>query len=224
MTASSSPSTLLTPSDCAVLIVDPQPGLAFAVQSLDRQLLLNNLIAVAKTARAFSLPLIVSTSASRIYSGPMFAALREHIADVAPLERKNMNAWEDAAVKAAVLGTGRKVLLVAGLLTEACVSFPAIDAVEAGFQVYCIADACGGATQESHRLALERMRDCGVQMTSWLQVLLELQRDWTRHETYDAARAVVEHHAGGYGIGLAYARDMIGAPAAPSSVAAASRP
>jgi nicotinamidase-related amidase len=123
-----------------------------------------------------------------------------------------------------VLGTGRKVLLLAGLLTEACVSFPAIDAVEAGFQVYCIADACGGATQESHRLALERMRDCGVQMTSWLQVLLELQRDWTRHETYDAARAVVEHHAGGYGIGLAYARDMIGAPAAPSSVAAASRP
>jgi nicotinamidase-related amidase len=208
-------STLLVPSNCAVLIVDPQPGLAFAVQSVDRQLLLNNLIAVAKTAKAFSMPLILSTSASKVYSGPVLAALREHIPDVASLERKSMNAWEDAAVNAAVAGTGRKVLLVAGLLTEACVSFPAIHAVEDGYQVYCIADACGGATHESHRLALQRMRDVGVQMTSWLQVLLELQRDWTRHETYDSARAIVEHHAGGYGIGLAYARDMIGAPAAP---------
>jgi nicotinamidase-related amidase len=204
---------LLIPSDGVVLIVDPQPGLAFAVQSLDRQLLLNNLIAVAKTAKAFSLPLIVSTSASKVYSGPVFAALREHIADVAPLERKSMNAWEDAAVRAAVVGSGRKVLLVAGLLTEACVSFSAINAVEAGFHARCIADACGGVTQESHRLALDRMRDFGVQMTSWLQLLLELQRDWTRRETYDSARAIVEQHAGGYGIGLAYARDMIASPA-----------
>jgi len=213
MATPSSSSALFAPSDCAVLIVDPQPGLAFAVQSIDRQLLLNNLIAVAKTAKAFSLPLVVSTSASKVYSGPMFAELHQHIADVVPLERKNMNAWEDAAVKAAVVGTGRRTLLLAGLLTEACVSFPAINAVEDGFQVYCIADACGGATQDSQRFALERMRDFGVRMTSWLQVLLELQRDWTRRETYDAARAIVEHHAGGYGIGLAYARDMINVPA-----------
>ena len=206
-------SCLLTPSDCAVLIVDPQPGLAFAVQSVDRQLLLNNLIAVAKTAKAFTLPLLVSTSATKVYSGPMFAALREHIGDVTPLERRNMNAWEDAAVKAAVAGTGRKVILLAGLLTEACVTFPAMSAVQDGYRVFCVADACGGATQESHRLALERMRDFGVQMTSWLQVLLELQRDWTRRETYDAARSIVEHHGGGYGIGLAYARDMIAPPA-----------
>jgi len=217
-------STLLVPSDCVVLIVDPQPGLAFAVQSIDRQLLLNNLIAIAKTAKAFSLPLVVSTSASKVYSGPMFAELRQHIADVVPLERRSMNAWEDAAVKAAVTSTGRKALLLAGLLTEACVSFPAINAVEDGHRVYCIADACGGVTQESHRLALERMRDFGVHMTSWLQVLLELQRDWTRRETYDAARAIVEHHAGGYGIGLAYARDMIGTPAAPSPPATDGRP
>ena len=205
-------SSLLVPSDCAVLIVDPQPGLAFAVQSMDRQLLLNNLIAVARTARAFSMPLLVSTSATKVFSGPMFAALREHVGDLTPLERRNMNAWEDAAVKAAVTGTGRKVLLLAGLLSEACVSFTAIAAVEDGYRVFCIADACGGATHESYQLALARMRDFGVQMTSWLQVLLELQRDWTRRETYDAARSIVEHHAGGYGIGLAYARDMIAPP------------
>lgn len=204
-----SDSTLLLPQDCAVLIVDPQPGLAFAVQSMDRQLLLSNLIAVAKTARAFSLPLLVSTSATKVYSGPMFAALREHTGDVVPIERKNMNAFEDAAVRSAVAQTGRKVLLLAGLLTEACVTFPAISAVQDGYRVFCVADACAGATQEGHRLALERMRDFGVQLTSWLQVLLELQRDWTRRETYDAARSIVEHHAGGYGIGLAYARDMI---------------
>src|SRR5262250_2461873 len=119
MTAGSS--FLLTASECAVLIVDPQPGLAFAVQSIDRQRLLNNLIAVAKTAKSFSMPLLVSTSATKVYSGPMFAALREHVGDLVPIERRNMNAWEDAAVKAAVTGTGRKVLLLAGLLTEACV-------------------------------------------------------------------------------------------------------
>ncbi len=105
--------------------------------------------------------------------------------------------------------TGRKRLIVSGLLTEACVSFPVISALAEGFEVFVVADACGGLTATSHDLALRRLEAAGATMTSWIQVLLELQRDWTRKATYEGARAIVESHGGGYGIGLAYARDMI---------------
>ena len=120
-----------------------------------------------------------------------------------------MNAWEDEAVHRAVTGLGRKRLLVAGLLTEACVSFPVLSALKEGFEVFVVGDACGGLSPAGHDLALRRMEAAGAQMTSWIQVLLEFQRDWTRHETYEAARSIVVANGGGYGIGLAYAREMI---------------
>jgi nicotinamidase-related amidase len=203
-------SPLLSPDQPAVLLVDPQPGLAFAVQSIDRQALTNNLQALAKIAKAFALPLIVSTSATKVYSGPVMTALRNVLPPDTPVfDRKSMNVWEDASAREAVLKTGRKRLVIAGLLTEACVSFPALDALAEGYEVFVVADACGGATTVSHDLALERLRDRGAQLTSWLQLLLELQRDWTRQSSYTAARDIVESHGGGYGIGLAYARDML---------------
>ena len=120
-----------------------------------------------------------------------------------------MNLWEDDVVRSAVIKTQRRRLLVSGLLTEACVSFPVLSALSEGYEVFVVADACGGITPESHQLALRRMESAGARMTSWIQVLLELQRDWTRHETYDGARAIVEAFGGGYGIGLAYSRDML---------------
>jgi nicotinamidase-related amidase len=120
-----------------------------------------------------------------------------------------MNLWEDEAVLAAIKSTGRPKLLISGLLTEACVSFPVLSALNQGYEVFVVADACGGLSAVSHELALRRMEAAGAIMTSWIQVLLEFQRDWTRHETYAGARAIVETHGGGYGIGLAYAKDMI---------------
>ncbi len=105
--------------------------------------------------------------------------------------------------------TGRRRLLISGLLTEACVSFPVLSALKDGYEVFVVADACGGLTATSHDLALRRMAAAGASMTSWVQVLLELQRDWTRKETYAGARAIIESNGGGYGIGLAYSRDMI---------------
>jgi nicotinamidase-related amidase len=200
---------LLEPAQPAVLMVDQQAGLAFGVGSTDRQVLLSNMVALAKTAKAFKLPVIASTSASKVYSGPMMPAIQSVMPEVASIERRNMNLWEDDAAKAAVARTGRKTLLVSGLLTEACVSFPVLSALAEGYAVSVIADACGGVTSDSHNLALRRMEAAGATMTSWLQVLLELQRDWTRKETYIDARAIVEAHAGGYGIGLSYARNMI---------------
>jgi nicotinamidase-related amidase len=200
---------LLTPQDCVVVLVDEQAGLAFAAGSSDRQTLRGNAVALARTAVAFGIPVVVSTSASKVYSGPLMPPLRAVLPDVVPVERRNMNLWEDEAARSAVLATGRKTLVIAGLLTEACVSFPVLSALADGYRVHVVTDACGGLTPASHEAALRRMEQGGAVLTSWLQFLLEMQRDWTRHDTYEAARAIVVDHGGGYGIGLDYARDMI---------------
>jgi nicotinamidase-related amidase len=203
------PVPLIQPAQCALLLVDQQAGLAFGVGSNDRQVLLNNAVALAKTAVAFGVPVVVSTSASKVYSGPLMPAIRAALPEVKSIERRNMNVWEDEAALAAIQSTQRRRLLISGLLTEACVTFPVLSALSEGYEVFVVADACGGLTAISHELALRRMEAAGAHMTSWIQVLLEFQRDWTRRETYDAARAIVETYGGGYGIGLAYARDMI---------------
>jgi nicotinamidase-related amidase len=200
---------LLTPENCALVLVDQQAGLAFGVESMDRQSMLSNTVALVKTAVAFAVPLVVSTSATKVYSGPVMPAIRGLIPDHPVLDRRSMNVWEDDAVASAIAATGRRKLLISGLLTEACVTFAALSARAAGYEAYVVADACGGLTDVGHALALQRMIGAGVVATSWIQVLLELQRDWTRHATYDGARAIVEGHGGGYGIGLAYARDML---------------
>lgn len=200
---------LLTPQNCALILLDQQAGLQFGVQSMERQTLLNNSVALLESALAFALPIVVSTSASKVYSGPLLPDLHALIPDQPSLERRNMNAWEDPAVKAAIEATGRNKLIFSGMLTEACISFAVLSALEAGYECYVVGDACGGLTVAGHDLALQRMANKGAQLTSWLQVLLELQRDWTRHDTYDAARAVVEKNGGGYGVGLRYARQML---------------
>ncbi|CCA90736.1 hydrolase [Novosphingobium sp. PP1Y] len=200
--------SLLTPSDCVIILVDEQAGLAFAAGSADRQTLRGNTVALARTALAFDIPIVVSTSASKVYSGPLMPPLRAVLSGVVQIERRNMNLWEDEAARDAIISSGRRTLVIAGLFTEACVSFPVLSALTDGYEVHVVADACGGLTPASHDAALRRMEMAGAVMTSWLQFLLELQRDWTRHDTYEAARAIVVDHGGGYGIGLDYARDM----------------
>ena len=200
---------LVTPSACTLLLVDEQAGLAFAAGSADRQILRSNAVALARTAVAFNVPVVVSTSATKVYSGPLMPPLRAALPGVEPIDRRSMNLWEDETAQAAVVATGRRTLIVGGLLTEACVSFPVLSALVEGYKVHVVSDVCGGLTPASHDAALRRMEQAGAVLTSWLQVLLEFQRDWTRRDTYEAARAIVVDHGGGYGIGLDYARDMI---------------
>ena len=154
--------SLLIPSDCALLLIDHQAGLAFAVESIDRQTLLNNTAAVARTAVVFGLPIIASTSATKVYSGPLMPAIQAIIPDVQAIDRKSMNVWEDEPARTAVASTGRNRLLVSGLLTEACVSFTVISALAEGYEVSVVADACGGLTPTSHDLALRRMESAGA--------------------------------------------------------------
>lgn len=200
---------LSKPEECVLLLVDFQAGLGFGVESGSRQGLLNNAVALAKTAIAFNVPVVATTSASKVYSGPMFPAVQAVIPEVKAVERRNMNLWEDDAARGAVLATNRKRIITAGFLTEACISFPVLSALKDGFEMFVCADTCGGLSQVSHDLALRRMEAAGATLTSWIQVLLEFQRDWTRHATYEAARAIVVENGGGYGMGLAYAREMI---------------
>jgi len=200
---------LLVPDDCVLVFVDQQAGLAFGAQSMDKQALINNSVALARTAVAFGLPIVASTSASKVYSGPMMAPVLAALSGIVPIERRSMNVWEDEACRNAIVATGRKRMVLSGYFTEACVTFAALSATKAGFEVFVVADTCGGASEIGHEMALRRMAAAGVTLTSWIQVLLEFQRDWTRHETYDAARTIVESNAGGYGAGLVYARSMI---------------
>jgi nicotinamidase-related amidase len=202
-------SALLVPEDPVLLLVDPQPGLVFVVESQSRGTLENNLLALAKTAVAFSLPVVLTTSASSKYSGPTLPALRAAIGDVPHIERTGMNAWEDPAVVSAIHATGRKTVVIAGLLTEACVAFTTLSAMASNFDVRVVVDACGASSVIAQETSIKLMMQAGMIPRTWLQFLLELQRDWTRNLTYAAAASIVDAHAGAYGIGLAYAKEML---------------
>jgi nicotinamidase-related amidase len=147
---------LLKPEECVILLVDFQAGLGFGVESMPRQIVVNNAVALARTAAAFKVPVIASTSATRVYSGPLLPGLQEALPSVKAIERRSMNVWEDDTARNAVIATSRKRLIIAGFLTEACVSFPALSALKDGFEVFVVGDACGGLTPQSHEFALRR--------------------------------------------------------------------
>src|ERR1700685_908969 len=167
--------SLLSPKDATLVLVDPQPGLAFAVESAPRETLRQNIIALAKTATVFDLPIVVTTSASKRFSGPIFPELQTALGPVSPIERTSMNAWESADVVAAIERAGRKAIILAGLLTEACVTFTAISALAAGYRVLVVADACGASSPVAQDISIRLVENQGAELRTWLQILLELQ-------------------------------------------------
>lgn len=204
--------SLLTPDNCALILIDHQPQMVFGMANIDRQLLINNVVGLAKAAKIFKIPTILTTIAAKTFSGPILSGLQEIFPDQNPIDRTSMNAWEDERVVAAVQKTGRQKLVMAALWTEVCLAFPALSAQDGGFQVYAVADASGGTSVQVHEMAMQRLIQAGVVPVTWLQVLLELQRDWSRQKTYDAVLKVIEEHAGAYGQGVAYVHAMLDAP------------
>jgi len=181
---------LLTPQNTALLVIDYQPGQFVAVSSMDRDLLLENIVSTAKIAKLFGLPIVHSTI--NVTSGlaePTVPELAELLVDDPPIDRTSINAWEDADFLSAVRATGRRKLILCALWTEMCMAFPALDALREGYEVYPVVDAIGGTSEEAHRAALERVVQAGAQPVTWIPLGGELQRDWARTET---ARAVVE--------------------------------
>jgi nicotinamidase-related amidase len=162
---------LLTPDNCTLVLIDHQPQMAFGVQSIDRQLLLNNVVGLAKAAKVFDVPTVLTTVAAKTFSGELFPEVQAVFPDTQPIDRHNINAWDDPAFRDAVQQAGRSKLVVAALWTEVCLAMPVIDMLLEGYEVYVVSDASGGTT---------------------LNVAVE--------------------HAGAYGIGIRYAKDMLDEP------------
>jgi nicotinamidase-related amidase len=200
---------LLAPDNCVMTLIDHQPQMLFGVNSIDRQTLVNNTVGLAKSAKVFNVPMVLSTVETKSFSGYLWPQLVAVYPDQRPIERSSMNALEDNNYVAAIERTGRKKIVMAGLWTEVCVCFPAIQAMEAGYEVYVVADACGDVNQMAHDMAMQRIIQAGAVPVTWLQVLLEFQRDWARRETYNAVLDIVKQHAGAYGIGVEYAYTMV---------------
>jgi nicotinamidase-related amidase len=201
---------LLNPDNCQLIFIDHQPQMAFGVQSMDRQMLKNNVAALAKAAKIFSIPTTITTVETTAFSGYTYPELLAVFPDHPILERTSMNSWDDQKVRDTLAKNGQKKVIVAGLWTEVCnngFSFSAM--AEGGYEIYMVADASGGTSKEAHDFAMQRMIQAGVVPMTTLQTMLEWQRDWARRDTYDELMALVKEHFGAYGMGVDYAYTMV---------------
>src|SRR5436309_8207640 len=175
---------LLTPQNAAFIIIDYQPVQVNSIASMERQRLVSNIIRASKAAVLYGLPIVHSTvNVQTGINKPPIAPLRKVLDKVPIYDRTTINAWEDIEFRKAVEATGRKKLIMTALWTEACLTFPALDAMREGYEVYPVVDAVGGTSVDAHRAGLERIVQAGALPTSVVQLLCVLQRDWARSET-----------------------------------------
>ncbi|HWU98226.1 MAG TPA: hydrolase [Oxalicibacterium sp.] len=201
---------VLTPTNSQLIFIDHQPQMAFGVQSIDRQTLKNNTVALAKAGKVFNIPTIITTVETESFSGHTYPELLDVFPGQKILERTSMNSWDDQKVRDALKANGRKKVVVAGLWTEVCNnSFALCAMLEGDYEIYMVADASGGTSLMAHDLAMQRMIQAGVVPVTWQQVMLEWQRDWAHKETYDAVTSIVKEHSGAYGMGIDYAYTMV---------------
>lgn len=205
---------LLTPDNAAFIIIDYQPVQVNSIASMDRQLLINNIVGVAKAAVTYGLPVVHSTVNVRTgLNKPPIPQLRKVLGAIPTYDRTTINSWEDVEFRQAVEATGRKKLVMAALWTEACLTFPALDALNAGYEVYVVVDAIGGTSVVAHEAALRRIEQAGARLISAVQLFCELQRDWNRQETVPAFKDLFIETGGTAGIQFAY--DSSDEPAPP---------
>ena len=200
--------TILTPDNCQLIFIDLQPQMAFGVQSIDRQVLKNNVVGLAKAAKVFDIPTTITTVETQAFSGHTMPELLDVFPSLPLLERTSMNSFDDQNVRDR-LAKGPKNILVSGLWTEVCNNMFAFSAMQAGYNIFMVADASGGTSVEAHDWAMQRMVQAGVVPMTWQQVLLEWQRDWAKRDTYDAVMDIVREHSGAYGMGVDYAYTMV---------------
>jgi nicotinamidase-related amidase len=200
---------LLTPDNCVVAFIDLQPQMLFGVANFDRQGIINNNLILAKSARVFGVPAILTTVETSSFSGNLWPQIQAVFPEQIPIERSSMNSWDDAGFVAAIQKTGRRKIVLSGLWTETCVALPAIQALHDGYDVYVVEDCCGDISPLAHSNAMSRVIQAGAKPVSALSVLLEWQRDWALKETYDSVMDIVKSHCGAYGVGVEYAYTMV---------------
>jgi|GEM_PF-485409 len=198
---------LLNPTNHALLLIDHQSQMAFAVESQPIEELRNNLGLLSASASLYEVPTVITTVAEKSFSGPVFPEIREYFKGPY-IDRSTMNSWEDKRIVKAVGDTGKKKLVIAGLWTEVCTLGAALSAMEDGYEIYVVVDASGGTSEEAHNMAITRMVQAGVQPITSLQYLLEIHRDWARDDVYMDIVKISKKYGGAYGLGIDYIKTM----------------
>lgn len=209
ITAKATPGALLlTPKDHTLVMIDHQSQMAFATHSIDAVTLRSNAALVAHAAAGFGVSTIITSVAEKSFSGPVFDEIKEAFPGAEITDRTSMNTWEDENVIRRINAIGKKRIVLAGLWTGVCIVGPALSALDQGFEVYVIADACGDVSSEAHERAMDRMVQAGARPMTSLQYLLELQRDWARTDSYELTTGIAKKFGGAYGLGIIYAQTM----------------
>ncbi|MBB4858790.1 nicotinamidase-related amidase [Novosphingobium chloroacetimidivorans] len=203
--------SLLRPEDSVLLLIDHQPYQLANTNSHDPQAVVNNTTALAKAAKVFKVPTIL-TSVIANRGGLLFKQLTDLFPDQEVIDRTLINTWEDKPTVDAVKATGRKQLIIAGLWTEVCVAMPALHAAGEGWDVTVVTDASGGASVEAHQVAIQRLVAGGVNVMTWMAVVSEWQRDWARTDTAELLPEILIDHAGGAGIAYLWEQQLLKTP------------
>ena len=201
---------LLTPKGSVLILIDHQPFQFANLHSHEPTMVVNNVVGLAKTAKIFEVPTILTT-VLEARGGYLIKGLQDVFPEQKPIDRTFINTWEDERVVAAVKKTGRKKLIMAALWTEICLAMPAIQAAGEGYEVYAVTDASGGVTVEAHEIAIRRMVQAGVTPITWMAVGGELQRDWARESTGNAFAEILAAHGGGSGVAFAWEMQLLAA-------------
>lgn len=203
--------SLLRPEESVLVLIDHQPYQLTNVNSHDPQSVVNNATALAKAAKAYKVPTIL-TSVVSARGGLIFPHITDLFPDQEVIDRTFINTWEDQRVVDAVKATGRKQLIIAGLWTEICVAMPAIQALGEGWDVTVITDACGAVSVEAHEVAIQRMIAAGANMMTWIALVGEWQRDWARLDHVVEATEIFKQHAAGSGIAFLWEQQLLNTP------------
>ena len=200
---------LYSAQDSAIAFIDFQPQMTFGVANVDRALLLNNVTLLAKVAKEFKVPTVLSAVETESFSGYIWPQLLDVFPGQEVIERSSMNSWDSMEFRKAIEATGRKNIILCGLWTEVCITWPAIEMLGAGYNVYIVDDCCGATSVAAHEAALSRMVQAGAVRVTTIAALLEWQRDWAKKEHYANLMNLLKPQAGAYGVGVEYAYTMV---------------
>jgi nicotinamidase-related amidase len=198
-----------TAEDTAVVFIDHQPQMTFGVANIDRAMLINNVTMLAKAAKEFGVPSVITAVETEVFSGYVWPQLLDVFPGQPVIERTSMNSWDDEAFRAAVRATGRRNILMTGLWTEVCVTWPTINMLGEGYNIYVVDDCCGATSQAAQDAALSRMVQAGATRVTTIAAILEWQRDWARRGHYAGLMDILKPMAGAYGSGIEYAYTMV---------------